>query len=420
MVIEMAAVPWGKIELGLPKWHVKQRNMEEEGIDEKLSHPYVEYIPCTKLGEDVEFDELLELNFSAILLAIGAWKDRPLRIPGIDDYEGRGFYYQNPFVAWFNQYHSPKYDGPQFDIADDAIVVGGGLASLDVVKILMLETTCRALADRGIQADMFEMEKKGIPKVLDSLGVEWEDLNIKGCTLYYRREAKDMPLVPMDDDPTEEQLKKAELVRQKLLANFQRKFLFQFEPRRVPVDKIVEDGRLEGLVFRRTRLENGRVLEVSGSDEPVYSPLVISSIGSIPEPVPGLAMERELLRVEDPDTGKLKDFDNVFALGNAVTGRGNIQASRVHGRQVADTVMDDFLRWSAEDFDQLSTSIQDRTADRVDAIAEWLGEKKLKSVEQIEAILDHAREWQRRAGYHGDYYRWIDEHRPVRLEDIDD
>ena len=33
VVFEMEALPWGKIELGLPKWHVKQRNMEEDGID---------------------------------------------------------------------------------------------------------------------------------------------------------------------------------------------------------------------------------------------------------------------------------------------------------------------------------------------------------------------------------------------------
>lgn len=419
VVIEMAALPWGKIELGLPKWHVKQRNMEEEGIDQRLSHPYVHYLPCTKLGEDVHFQEILKLKFSAVLLAVGAWKDRPLPVPRIEDYIGRGFYYQNPFVAWFNQYHSPAYDGPEFEIADDAIVVGGGLASLDVVKILMLETTCRTLADRGIKADLFELEKKGIPKILDRLGVAWQELGLKGCTLYYRREAKDMPLMPMDENPSEEQLRKAELVRQKLLANFERKYLFHFQPRRVAVDKIVEGERLGGLVFRKTRLENGRVAEVPGSEEEVRSPLVISSIGSIPEPLPGLEVEKELLRIENFDTGKLVDFENVFALGNAVTGRGNIQASRVHGRQVSDSLMEQFFRWTEEDFQQLHTSIQNRTQEKVGKIARWLAQKKLKKPEEIEEILEWVKARQERVGYSGDYHGWVEKHRPIRLEDLD-
>jgi flavin-dependent dehydrogenase len=35
VVFEQNALPYGKIEDGLPKWHVKLRNKEEEKIDEK-------------------------------------------------------------------------------------------------------------------------------------------------------------------------------------------------------------------------------------------------------------------------------------------------------------------------------------------------------------------------------------------------
>ncbi|MGI0016208.1 MAG: FAD-dependent oxidoreductase, partial [Nitrososphaera sp.] len=137
-VFEQNAFPYGKIEDGLPKWHVKLRNKEEEKIDEKLKQPYVFFVPKVKLGRDIDFEDVTKnWGFSAVLVATGAWKDRPLTIAGIDDYIGRGFYYQNPFVAWFNHNHEPDYDGPHLETYDDAIVVGGGLASLDVVKILM-------------------------------------------------------------------------------------------------------------------------------------------------------------------------------------------------------------------------------------------------------------------------------------------
>ena len=37
-----------------------------------------------------------------------------------------------------------------FEPRDGALVVGGGLASIDVVKVLMLETTRAKLRERGI------------------------------------------------------------------------------------------------------------------------------------------------------------------------------------------------------------------------------------------------------------------------------
>lgn len=418
VVIEMEALPWGKIELGLPKWHARQRDMEERGIDEKITNPYVTYVPKTKLGRDVFIDELLEWDFSAILLASGAWKDRPLGIEGIDDFEGKGFYYQNPFVAWFNQYHSPRYDGPQMQIRDDAIVIGGGLASLDVVKILMLETTLTALRKRGIEGDLFEMEKKGIPKTLEKLGVEWEDLGIKGCTLYYRRQAKDMPLIPLEDNPSPERIEKAEKVRTKLLENFLRKYLFHFVPCRVARDKIVEDSNLKGLVLQSTEIVDGRVLLLPDTEEEVRSPLVISSIGSIPEPIPGMAFQGELLKISDYETGKLEDYENVFALGNAVTGRGNIQASRVHGRQVSEYVMDEFLKWRVEDYEKVVEAIQEKTGEVVENIASQLNGRALKNRDEIDRIHERARVYQEKVGYSGNYEEWLEEYRPVRLEEI--
>ena len=38
----------------------------------------------------------------------------------------------------------------------DVLVVGGGLASIDVVKVLMLETTRAELAGRGIEIPMID------------------------------------------------------------------------------------------------------------------------------------------------------------------------------------------------------------------------------------------------------------------------
>lgn len=416
VVIDMGPTPWGKIELGLPKWHAKQRDQEEAGIDQKIGHPLVTFVPSTKVGTDVQFSELQEIGFSVILLAVGAWQDRPLPIPGIDDYLNSGFYYQNPFVAWFNQYHDPNYDGPQFEIADGTAVIGGGLASLDVVKIVMLELTKRALAERGIEADLFELEKKGIPKTLERLGVRWEDLGLQGCTLYYRRRAIDMPLTPVEGDETPDKLLQAQKVREKLLENFTRKYMFKFQPCRIPVDKIVKGGKVAGLIFRETRVEGGRVEELPGTDHSVPTPLVISSIGSIPEPLPGVKMQRELFKISEPETGKLEGYENVFALGNAVTGRGNIRSSRLHGRHVAEWIMEHHLEWSEADFQHLRGLQAEAKNEK---IAEFVRQKGLKDNDELDRIYGQVAALQKRVGYNGDYCRWLERLAPTRLENVD-
>lgn len=395
VVIEMEAVPWGKIELGLPKWHHKQRDKEEATIDERLRSPLVTYVPSTKLGRDVTMEELLGWGFDAILLATGAWKDRPLPVPGIDAFLNRGLIYQNPFVAQFNQYHSPDYNGPPLEIQDDSIVVGGGLASLDVVKILMLESTVRALRKRGLAVDLFVLEKKGIPMVLQQLGLTWEELGLKGCTLYYRRRAQDMPLIPMNESATPEKLEKAKSVREKLLSNYLSKYLFRFEPCCMPVRELAEEDRLVGLVFQRTEVREGRAVPLPKTEFEVRSPQIISSIGSLPEPIPGIELEWQLFRIPDSSTGKLEGFGNVFALGNAVTGTGNIRASRLHARAVAEWVLDNFLK-SPEDVSQ-TPSEQAR----------------------LEKIVELASELQARSGYDGNYDVWIERHRPIRLESME-
>ena len=60
VVFEQNPRPYGKIEDGLPRWHVGLRNKEYEAIGNKLSKPSVEFVPKTKIGRDISFAELCE------------------------------------------------------------------------------------------------------------------------------------------------------------------------------------------------------------------------------------------------------------------------------------------------------------------------------------------------------------------------
>jgi ferredoxin--NADP+ reductase len=342
VVFEQNDRPYGKVEDGLPMWHVALRKKEYQLIDEKLAQDGVHFVPRTGIGRDITFSELLEdWGFDLVILAHGAWRDRPLPVVGADAYINRGLIYQNPFIYWFNHFREPGYAGPGYEVVDGALVVGGGLASIDVAKALQLETTYRKLADRGIRVDLIEMEVEGIPATLAKHGLEWKDLGLEGCSIYYRRRVEDMPLAEAPAQASPEQLKKVEAVRRRILEKAQAKFLFRVEPLWSPIGLLTHGDRLEGLRFARTRLnEHGKAVLVPGEVRNVEAPLTISSIGSIPEPIEGLPMDGELLRLADLDLGKVLDYDQVFGCGNVVTGKGNLVASRRHADQVATAVVD--------------------------------------------------------------------------------
>ena len=385
VVFEQNDRPYGKVEDGLPLWHRALRRKEYDQIDAKLSRPSVHFVPRTRIGQDVPFDELVrDWGFDVVVLAQGAWRDRALPVAGADAYVGRGLVYQNPLIYWFNHYRQPDYAGPRYEVVDDALVVGGGLASIDVVKVLQIETTLAALRARGIQTDLWQLETEGVPETLAAHGLRWEDLGLRGCTLYYRRRIEDMPLAEASPNATPEQLGKTAQVRRRILEKAQSKYCFRVEPQWAPVGLLTEGDRLVGLRFARTRIDaSGRAAIVPGEERAVRSGLIVSSIGSIPEPIEGLKMEGELLLLSDPNRCQVYGYSNVFGCGNVVTGKGNLVASRKHSGDIARVVR--------EQFDQSSATNGNghRRSDRVDA------------------LLRRVRARQDQVGYTGDYPSWI-------------
>jgi ferredoxin--NADP+ reductase len=410
VVFEQNDRPYGKIEDGLPRWHVALRRKEYATINEKLARPHIHFVPRTKLGRDLDFEEVVRRwGFTSVVLSIGAWRDRPLPIAGADAYIDRGLVYQNSLIYWFNHFVEKSYSGPIYEIPDGTIVVGGGLASIDVVKVLQLENTRRALQARGIEEDLVNMEVRGIPEVLAAHGLEWEDLGLQGCTLYYRRRAEDMPLVEIPPGLDEARMGKLGGARKKILEKAIRKYLFRIKTNLAPKDLIIEKERLAGLIFQRTRIEGGRVLEVPGETTKVLGPLVVSSIGSIPETIEKIPMKGELFRFADWNVGRLEGYEHVFGAGNVVTGKGNIVVSRKHGAEVATFVIERFLglEGSHEGEEALAEPAHDAARAAAEAIAGEIVRRRPLPADGVTRILARVRERQSAVGYDGDYLSWI-------------
>ena len=341
VVFEQNMRPYGKIEDGLPRWHSKLRNKEYAKIDENLSTPGVVFVPGTQLGKDLSFSTLSNgIGLSVLILAHGAWRDRSLPIKGVDRFVGNGLSYQNPFVYWFNHYEESGFAGEDFPIHDDAIVIGGGLASIDVCKILNLELYARALEDRGVAVDIEQMEVRGIPRTLEAHGFTPDDLKIRGCTLFYRRGKEDMPLENITN-PTAQRLEKIKGTRVKIMDKVIRKYLVRFQPNAIPVEAIDKNGALIGFVFQRTEIIGGRVLRLENTEFEARSQQVISSIGSTPVPIEGVSMKGELYQWQNREEGRL--VEGVYGLGNVLTGKGNILESRRNSKQITPNVIEQVL-----------------------------------------------------------------------------
>jgi len=410
IVFEQNARPYGKIEDGLPRWHVKLREKEYARIDDNLDTAGVLFVPKTRLGKDLAFSDLTdEMGLSAVILAIGAWRDRPLPIEGIDRFSGRGLMYQNPLVHWFNHHLEPDYAGPKLDVPDAAIVVGGGLASIDVVKLLNIEAFGRALRERGIEADAVAMEHSGIAETLDAHGLSADELGVEGCTLYYRRRMRDMPLVSAID-PSPAQLEKLETTRVRMMEKVMRKYLVRMEECCVPVAPIEAGDTLVGLVFRRTAVEAGRLREVAGSDFEARAPLVVGSIGSLPQPIEGIPIKGDLYPFDSTERGALLGAGGVFGLGNVLTGKGNIRDSRINASVVAERVIENLLGIpdAPETPKHMSDALHGEFRARAQPVVDRVLSGEKLPPARIARILERVRRRWNEVGYAGDYRAWIE------------
>ena len=403
VVIEQNDRPYGKIEDGLPRWHLHQRKQEYGRIDARLTKPGIHYVPRTKLGRDLSFGELVEeWGLSAVLLANGAWRDRPL-LPGAEEWVGKGLEYQNPFIYWFNHKHEKSYDCPRVDVPDGSVVCCCGLASIDCVKVCQLETWERAFRERGIEVEMLELEKKGIPATCEKHGVKPEDFGLRGCLLLYRRRTDDMPLAQPPENATPEQMEKTIAARRKLLGRAQEKYLFRVQDCTLPLELVTKGGRVTGVKTIRTQVEGRKVSNIEGSEEVIETGLVISSIGSIPEPIEGIAMKGETFAFKDWDLGVYDESKGVFGIGNVVTGQGNIRASLLHAQKVAGYLAENYFAGALG-------------AAGAETVKKHVAGRAPLSGKTVEAVRARVRELQERTGYDGDYAAWIARVTPADME----
>ncbi|SDX54310.1 NADPH-dependent glutamate synthase beta chain [Lutibacter oricola] len=419
VVFEMNNLPYGKIEDGLPNWHVKLRNRQIEKIDKNLNHPSIIYLPNTKIGKDISFLELINnWSFSGVIIANGAWNDRQFPIPQIGKFINKELVYQNDFIYWFNHKHEPNYNGNNYFIKNNAVVLGGGLASLDVIKIVMIELVRKQLwFKKGIKVDMFTLEHKGVRFILETYKTSLKELEIEKAKLVYRKTAKDMPLKTAVDNSIES-IEAARLVSEKLLNKYKNKYMFEFIPLSVPVSFVEKNNKLTGLILQKRKIDNGKIILFEGDQYKINTSFVISSIGSLPEKIEGLPYDNTSLKIAEGSNCLVDGFDNVFAIGNAVTGRGNIQESSRHSKKSAFDIID--AQASNDKLEKWLTSInieiEDNVNEQLPRIINGLKVKEIKPKKQINDLYEKVNLIHKKQKFTS-YLNWVFKKTPIRLEE---
>jgi ferredoxin--NADP+ reductase len=267
---------------------------------------------------------------------------------------------------------------------------------------------------------MFTLEKRGPNKILEEHQTSLEELNIDPCTLFYRRDAADMPLYPRKKD-TPEGIAQARKVSQRLLENYAEKYLFKFEPRCVPKEVLEKDGKFNGIRFQRLDIQEGKLVEIAGDEFDFITEMLISSIGSLPKATPSLPIVHNYLKTTGAQGFQVEGFNNVFAVGNVVTGRGNILESRKHGREITDIIIEEHLGTTdpmEAKYEKIFRNIESDVIQKMDDINTSLAEAKLPDNSKVDVILNTTKKLQQRVGYAGDYAAWVEQNRPLRLENI--
>jgi hypothetical protein len=131
-------------------------------------------------------------------------------------------------------------------------------------------------------------------------------------------------------------------------------------------------------------------------------------------------MKGELFEFTDWDVGKLDGFPSVFSVGNVVTGKGNIVASRKHAAHVSASAIEHFLGVAAAGGhageEKLLDASHAAAAAEAEQVATKIEAQPPLAADAVAALVERVRARQREVGYGGDYRAWIEKVSPPDLE----
>ncbi|MEY4270050.1 MAG: hypothetical protein RLZZ58_1266 [Pseudomonadota bacterium] len=339
-VIDRLPVPYGLIRTGVAPDHqsIKAVARRYEGV---ALTDNVRFVGNVAIGEDISIDELLGL-YDAVVLATGAPNDRAIGIPG-DDLPG--VIGSAAFVGWYNGHPDHADLGPPLDVSSVAII-GNGNVALDVARILAktpaefagsdIVAHARAALAASHVRHIQLLGRRGphqiamTPKELGELG------HLERASP--RVDPADLPDIG-EDAMLEPGMRKSVTHLRSFAANpVAKPVTIDFDFYAMPV-AIEGDGRAQRMVVERTVLDADLRSVGTGETYVIDAGLIISCIGYMTPPIPGVPYEHGRGRFANQD-GLI--LPGLYCVGWARRGpSGTIGTNKPDGARIAEMILGD-------------------------------------------------------------------------------
>ena len=145
--IDRLPTPFGLIRGGVAPDHQTTKNVARK-YEKTALMEQVRYYGNVEVGRDVSLAELREI-YDAVVLAIGAPRDRLMNIPGEDK---TGVFGSADFVGWYNGHPDFRDLNPDLNVSTVA-VIGVGNVAIDVARLLVRNEEELAKADIPLHAE---------------------------------------------------------------------------------------------------------------------------------------------------------------------------------------------------------------------------------------------------------------------------
>ncbi|MGO9352243.1 MAG: FAD-dependent oxidoreductase [Mycobacterium sp.] len=378
-ILEMLPTPWGLVRSGVAPDHPKIKSISKQ-FEKIAEDPRFRFFGNVVLGEHVGPAELAE-RYDAVIYAIGAQSDRPLKIPGEDL---AGSMAAVEFVGWYNAHPHFQETSPDLSGAR-AVVVGNGNVALDVARILVTNPDELALTDIADHA----LESLRPCGVEEAVIVGRRGPLQTAFTTLELRELADLEGVDVIIDPaqlegitdedaaaagktTKQNIKVLRDYAQRAPRPGHRRIVFRFLTS--PIE-IKGDDRVESIVLGRNELftdESGRVAaRDTGDREELPVQLVVRSVGYRGLPTPGLPFDHSSATIPNTD-GRVEGSRNEYVVGWIKRGpTGVIGTNKKDSQDSVDTLIADLAAGG---------ELADFPEDHADQLADWLASRQPKLV----------------------------------------
>ncbi len=276
-IFEAQSVIGGMLAFGIPEF-VLPRRVLQNGIS-YMDALGIEFRNNTALGRDLSLDDIFQLGYKAIFLALGTQKSLPLDLPGMSL---AGIFYALPLLEDVNS-------GRKVETGSKVVVVGGGNVAMDAAR------TAVRLGAAEVQIACLESREEMPASSWEVTKAEEEGVRIHPS-----------------------------LAPQKILGGEGRVVGITF----AQVSSIEFDAR-----------GNIKPVIVAGSEQVLNTDTVIVAIGQCPDMsflsgAPGLNVDQRGAIIADADT-LATNLPGVFSGGDVVSARGTVTEAMAAGRKAA-------------------------------------------------------------------------------------